>query len=168
MSNPGVAPKIPFGLFSSITVIDSSTPVVQARLWQSEMESAYNRYFADPEPNWTWDDVHDCDRDVLVELEEVVRASHQPPMDLDLVSSFSSPDWRAPYLKQLFAEYSGEAALGWWTAVDVIPLEEQIQWQRARGIQSCDGDLSADDEALLFADWLSAQAIYQSKQVERI
>ena len=43
--------------------------------------------------------VHDCDRDVFIELEEVVRAGKWPPTDLDLVSSFRNIDWRKPYQK---------------------------------------------------------------------
>lgn len=91
------APYTPFAQTSSITVIDESTTAAQAEQWKNEIESRYNEFFGNP--TWTWNEVHDCDRDILIELEEVVRSSKNPPMDMDLVSSFRTPDWRKAYSK---------------------------------------------------------------------
>lgn len=153
------APKIPLVLLSSVTVIDSTTTAAQARQWQSELEVLYTKHFRNPEPTWTWNDVHDCDRDVLIELEEVIRASTKPPLDLELVSSFRTSEWRAPYWKQLFSPCAGTVDLSSATLKD-IPQDEQVQWQHAKVIQSCDGDLSDADESCLFADWQKAQEFY--------
>ena len=152
-------PPIPLVLLSSVTLIDSTTTTEQARRWQIELESLYNSHYRDPEPVWTWDDVQDLDRDALIELEEVIRAGKTPPLDLDLVSSFRTPDWRKPYWKHLFAPYTGEGE--WSTAQpDAIPLDEQIKWQRTMAIQSCDGDLSGPDRRRMFADWQKAQEVF--------
>lgn len=95
--------KTPFAtlsLTSSITVIDESTTAAQAEQWKKEIEARYCEFFQNPEPTWTWNDVHDCDRDILIELEEVIRSSRNPPIDMDLVSSFRTPDWRKAYSKE--------------------------------------------------------------------
>lgn len=160
------APKIPLALLSSVTVIDSTTTAAQARQWQEELEALYTKHFRNPDPTWTWNDVHDCDRDVLIELEEVIRASKQPPLDLDLVSSFRTSEWRAPYWKQLFSPCAGMVDLSTATLND-IPQAEQVQWQHTKVIQSCDGDLSDADESCLFADWQKAQVFYSPQNVRR-
>ena len=90
-------PDTPFVVQTSLTTIDEATSADQARSWTLEIEARYDGYFGNPEPTWTWNEVHDLDRDALIELEEVVRASRRPPIDLDLVSSFRTPDWRKPY-----------------------------------------------------------------------
>jgi hypothetical protein len=92
-------PALPLALRTTITVIDGSTSAVQADAWASELNALYDAHFDNPNPTWTWNDVHDCDRDVFIELEEVVRARKLPPTDLDLVSSFRNIDWRKPYQK---------------------------------------------------------------------
>lgn len=96
-------PDLPLALTSSITIINGHTSLEQARKWMLEIEARYNTLFGETEPTWTWNDVHDCDRDVLVELEEVMRSRNSPPMDLDLVSSFRTPSWRLPYNRNLLA-----------------------------------------------------------------
>lgn len=104
--------------------------------------------------------MHDCDRDALIELEEVIRASVATPLDLDLVSNFRTPEWRAPYWKLLFSPCSVTVDLSTATIQD-IPLAEHVQWQRAKVIQSSDGDLSDVDENCLVADWKKAQDFYR-------
>lgn len=158
------APPIPLVLLSSVTVIDHATTAIQARLWQEEIETLYNKHYRNPEPTWTWEDVHDCDRDALIELEEVIRASVAPPLDLELVSSFMTPEWRAPYWKQLFSPCAVTVDLSSATIKD-IPLTEHVQWQRAKVIQSSDGDLSDVDESCLFADWKNAQDFYRRQAI---
>lgn len=85
-------PALPFVMQSSITCINETTQFYQAVQWRAELESQYNQYFGNTE--WDWNDVHEVDRDAIIELEEVIRSYAKPPMDMEVVTSFRSESWR--------------------------------------------------------------------------
>jgi hypothetical protein len=92
-------PTTPLVLLSSMTTLSAATTLEEARQWQSEIESLYTAHYGNAQPVWTWNDTHDLDRDVLIELEEIVRAHKAPPLDTDLVCSFTNPNWRETALR---------------------------------------------------------------------
>ena len=90
-------PPIPLVIQTGITVINAQTSVQDASVWSLELESLYIQYFGASCLSWTWDDMNDLDRDATIELDEVLRASRNPPLDESLVSSFLEPNWRQTY-----------------------------------------------------------------------
>lgn len=86
-------PTTPLILLTGITQISVSTGKDQARAWTKELETLYDAHFQD-DKRWTWDDVHDLDRDAFYELELIVEANDQLPLVEELISSFLTPDWR--------------------------------------------------------------------------
>lgn len=88
------APKKPFVLKSSITVINKKTSVSKAKIWLEEIETYYDSYFAEIPPIWTWDQVNDVDCSALIELSEIVRADRHPPLDESIITCFSQNYWR--------------------------------------------------------------------------
>jgi hypothetical protein len=48
------------------------------------------------------------------------------------------------------------------TTLNDIPYAERCNWQSARGIQSCDGDLTHEDEIDLHNDWREAQCLHRA------
>jgi len=92
-----VVPITPLCVKSGITVITENTSKEQARIWLAEIESLYNAHHNEAEPTWTWDHVHDLDRDAMVELEEIIGASDRYPLTLELISTFRDQAWRRLY-----------------------------------------------------------------------
>lgn len=92
-------PKIPFILQTTLTILDLDTSIETAIALKNQIESLYGEYYALSHPDWTWNDTHDHDRDALIELEEIIRASKNPPLDEDLVSSFRNVKWKNIYQK---------------------------------------------------------------------
>lgn len=160
-------PKIPLALLSGIRVINLKTSSRQAHAWQEELETLYSRYFKDPSPTWTWNDMHDLDRDAMVELEEIIRAGIKPPVSTDLVCSFLTPDWRKPYWKQLFAQRADIADLRQATIAD-IPETERALWIETKVIRSPDGQLTDSEKEDLLRDWKAAQTSYATMVREKI
>lgn len=96
------APRFPFALRTKLTTIDENTPLDLAREVMRELEVLYNHHFNDGsgENKWTWDDVHNVDRDVMVELEEVIRAwALDKPVNEAIVCAFRTERWKEPYKK---------------------------------------------------------------------
>jgi hypothetical protein len=91
-------PESPLSLKSSITTITPSTTLEQAVAWRKEVESLYTTFF-DGETYFKLDDMHECDCSIMVELTEIEHAAGRPPVDIELVSGFTSPDWRDSYTK---------------------------------------------------------------------
>jgi DnaJ-class molecular chaperone len=65
-------PETPLVHKTTITAIDSSTTVEQAKAWSKELTKLYDDYYADCDTEWDWDDAQECDYTVLVALEAVV------------------------------------------------------------------------------------------------
>lgn len=162
-----IAPKIPLALLTSVRVIDEKTSSLQAHCWQEELEILYTRFFNEPSPTWTWNDIHDCDRDILVELEEVIRAGIKPPLDMELVSSFRTPAWRKPYWKQLFSFNPSIANLSEATLAD-IPSEEKALWLQTKVLRAPDGKLTESEQLTILRDWKAAQTFYGKVVDEKI
>lgn len=91
-------PETPLALLSSITIINCDTTAEQAKLWALEMESLYNQYYVG-NTEFTWYDMHGTDWDLMIELEEIVRASTRPPLEKTLISNFGNADWRNKFKK---------------------------------------------------------------------
>jgi Potential Queuosine, Q, salvage protein family len=91
------APIVPFALLTGISVIDEGTTLEQAKEWSAELEAAYDAYFGDMLPFWTWGDMHECDCSAMVELHEVIRASKVQPLDSTLLTGFRKADWRSTF-----------------------------------------------------------------------
>ena len=90
-----MVPSTPLAVESSISTINCTTTIEQATTWMAELNSKYTEYYGSEE--WNWNDTHDCDRDIFVELEEVIRGCTNPPIDKDLVCSFMADTWRKAY-----------------------------------------------------------------------
>ena len=84
---------VPFVLQTSIDVITQETTVEQARKWTQELEALYNKFFSDKVPTWSLNDIHDLDRDALLELEAIMQANDAYPLDVDFITSFQA-GWR--------------------------------------------------------------------------
>lgn len=87
-------PPNPLILSTSITVINTSTTLQQADAWAVELNVLYDQYFGSTMPRWTWDHIHNLDRDAFLELEEVIRASKYPPINAALLTRFQTDEWR--------------------------------------------------------------------------
>lgn len=160
-------PKIPLALLSSIRVINLKTGSHQAHAWQEELETLYSRYFKDLNPTWTWNDMHDLDREIMVELEEIIRAGIKPPVNTDLVCSFLTPDWRKPYWKKLFVHRANILDLSQATIAD-IPETEQALWMETKAIRHPDGQLTSSEKESILVDWKAAQTTYATMVREKI
>lgn len=90
-------PKYPFVLRTSLSTINENTTAEEAKKLVKQIEVLYDQYFGEAEPIWTWGDIHDLDRDALIELNEVIRAASNPPLDTELVSSFRTDHWKKHY-----------------------------------------------------------------------
>jgi hypothetical protein len=93
-------PKLPFVLQTDLQTIDENTTAERARALSQQIEALYDAYYANStlEGEHSWYDMHQRDHDALIELEEVVRASSKPPLDVGLVAGFRNKDWRNDYL----------------------------------------------------------------------
>ena len=87
-------PTVPLVLKTPITVINEHTTVQAASLWSLALEMAYVQYYGEGCLDWTWDDMHEMDCAAMVELDEVLRAYRDPPLDANLVTAFKDPTWR--------------------------------------------------------------------------
>lgn len=90
------APKFPFALRTSLSVITEKTSVEEAQKVIGELEVLYRHHFRD-EPMaspWSLNDIHELDRAALIELHEIVRAASAPPLRTELICQFQTERWK--------------------------------------------------------------------------